>query len=87
MRGHKDRIQAKDIPEIEVLLACRRWMDSPGTKGAGYQLAEKYPLKVVQAKMGKLDTFIEYGVSEMVCWLTPAGEERLSNLLQVNADA
>lgn len=75
------RIQCKDLSELEILEAVER-SGSPECPCAGMALAEKWPAKVVNAKMTAMvnKDLLDYGVSVRCAWLTKAGEERLDHL-------
>lgn len=74
-------IQRKDIPTEEVLLACRAYSSGNGPRAFNV-LAEKYPSKVVYAKMLQLSDqgLLDYGTSVHSAWETLEGEIKLQEL-------
>ena len=75
------RIQCKDLSELEILEAVER-SGSSDCPCAGMALTEKWPVKVVNAKMTALvnKNLLDYGVSVRCAWLTEAGKARLEHL-------
>ena len=63
-------MQTKDIPEQEIIEACEKFHRGEG-ETPDIALAEKYPEKVVLAKMGKMCDrgILEYGVSLRTAWV------------------
>lgn len=65
-------MKCSDIPEAEILEACRAF-HAGEAKTPDVELAHKYPVKVIMAKMEKMHRkrLIEYGVSLRTAWPAP----------------
>jgi hypothetical protein len=64
-------MKCSDIPEREILDACRKFHRGEG-ETPDVALADKYPVKVILAKMQKLVDrgLLSYGVSLRTAWWT-----------------
>jgi hypothetical protein len=76
------RIQCKHVPVVEVLTAVKKRQLGIDDRFPYQQLSDKYPEKVVYAKMEKLarDGLIGYGVSLRTGWITPKGQAYIDAL-------
>jgi len=69
------------IPEALILRLSKEFHDrGPGHPTPDVGLADRFPAKVVLAKMDKLldKGLVDYGVSLRTSWLTSKGEEALA---------
>lgn len=64
-------MQTTDIPDEEIIAACRAWHDDPSLPTPDIALAGKYPAKVILSKMEKLVKrgVLECGVSLRTAWV------------------
>lgn len=71
-------LQLKDVPESEILQACRDFHAGRGPTPEK-SLAHKYPPKLILKKMEKMAdaNLIEYGVSLRTAWVV--GENKADN--------
>lgn len=74
-------LQAKHIPDVEVLRAARAFHAGDGPM-TGTALSARYPEKVVYAKLGRLirRNLLDYGTSPRSAWLTDEGAALLDRL-------
>lgn len=70
-QAEEPHVKASDIPEQEILDACAAFHAGTG-RTPDYALADKYPVKVIMAKMEKMVSRgkLEYGVSLRAAWPT-----------------
>lgn len=63
-------VQLKDLPEAEVLEACRKFHGRQGDT-PDVVLSDRYPVKIILGKMQKMvdKGLLEYGVSLRTAWV------------------
>lgn len=64
-------MKCSDIPEVEIVEACRAFHRQETTQTPDEALAHKYPVKVIMAKMQKMSDkgILNYGVSLRTAWV------------------
>jgi hypothetical protein len=76
------KVKSSDISELELLRLIRARQADPRLPTPDVALADRFPAKVVLAKMVKLcgRDLIDYGVSLRTAYLTEKGKARLAEL-------
>jgi hypothetical protein len=71
-------MKCSDIPEAEIIEACRRFHAGETTQTPDEALSDKYPVKIIMAKMQKMADKgrIEYGVSLRTAWPADRSHEK-----------
>lgn len=75
-------MKRSDISDLEALDACWGYGEPDLEKHPFADLAERFPAKVVEAKLEQLCDrgLLDYGVSLSFPWRTPEGETELARL-------
>ena len=77
-------MKRSDISDDEIIAACNAYHDAPwlSTRQTPVEaLADKYPPKVILAKMEQMDRrgILDYGVSLRTAWVRGRPSRRLGN--------